>query len=114
MQRIIMRSKLHRLTVTEANIDYEGSITIDKELLQAADIIPGERVQIVNLNNGLRFETYAIEGGPGEVCLNGGAARLTTVGDKILVITYGIIDDSEINKVKPKVILVGDSNKIKR
>jgi len=111
--RIMLRSKLHRLTVTETNINYEGSITIDKELIQAADILPGERVQVVNVNNGERFETYVIEGGRGVVCLNGGAARLAQPADKIIVISYNVIDDEKAMKSKPKIILVDERNKIK-
>ncbi|MFC1559472.1 aspartate 1-decarboxylase [Candidatus Margulisiibacteriota bacterium] len=114
MDRILMRSKLHRLTVTETNIDYEGSITIDKKLLAAADIVVGEKVQIINISNALRFETYAIEGKSGEACLNGGAARLAAPGDKIIVISYGIFSDSETKTYKPKVILVDGNNALKK
>ena len=114
MNRIIMKSKLHRLTVTETNIEYEGSITIDKKLLKAADIIIGEKVQVINLSNASRFETYAIEGGDGEICLNGGAARLATPGDKIIVISYGLTNDSELKNYMPKVVLVDSKNAIKK
>lgn len=113
MMRIMLKSKLHRLTVTETNINYEGSITIDKNLLSASDILPGERVQVVNLNNGERFETYAIEGASGVVCLNGAAARLSTPGDKVIVIAYASVEDSEAKKMKQKIILVDERNKIK-
>lgn len=113
MMRTMLRSKLHRLTVTETNINYEGSITIDRNLTKAADILPGERVQVVNLNNSERFETYVIEGSPGIVCLNGAAARLAACGDKIIVIAYATIDDSEARDLKPKVILVDERNKMK-
>ena len=113
MMRIMLKSKLHRLTVTETNIDYEGSITIDKDLVKKADLLPGERVQVVNLNNGERFETYVIEGSKGVVCLNGAAARLATPGDKIIVIAYAAVDENEINDLKPKIVLVNERNKIK-
>jgi aspartate 1-decarboxylase len=113
MMRTMLKSKLHRLTVTETNIDYEGSITIDKNLTKKADLLPGERVQVVNLNNGERFETYVIEGGAGVVCLNGAAARLATPGDKIIVIAYAMVDENEIDDLKPKIILVNERNKIK-
>lgn len=114
MQRILMRAKLHRLTVTEANINYEGSITIDKKLLQAVDVMQGEKVTVVNLNSAARFETYAMEGKVGEVCLNGGAARLGTPGDKIIVICYGMFNEQEAKGFKPKIVLVGDNNLIKK
>lgn len=113
MMRIMLKSKLHRLTVTETNINYEGSITIDRNLLNASDILPGERVQVVNLNNGERFETYAIEGDNGVVCLNGAAARLAMPGDKVIVIAYANVEDSEAKKMKPKIVLVGERNKAK-
>lgn len=113
MMRIMLRSKLHRLTVTETNVNYEGSITIDKGLIMEAEILPGERVQVVNINNGERFETYVIEGGKGVVCLNGAAARLAIPGDKIIVIAYAMVEDSESQKLKPKVILVNERNMMK-
>ncbi len=113
MMRIMLRSKLHRLTVTETNINYEGSITIDKRLIRSADILSGERVQVVNINNGERFETYVIEGGDGVVCLNGAAARLATPGDKIIVIAYAMADENEVKSIKPKVILVDERNRAK-
>ena len=116
MQRFILRAKLHRLKVTDCNIEYEGSLTIDSELLKAADIAAGEKVQVVDVNNGARFETYILEGKPGlgEVCVNGAAARLAEVGDLIIVIAYGLVNDDEVSKVKPRVVLVGDGNKIKK
>jgi len=113
MMRTMLKSKLHRLTVTKTNINYEGSITIDKSLVRAADILPGERVQVVNLNNGERFETYVIEGGSGVVCLNGAAARLAIPGDKIIVIAYATVDEDEAVNLKPKIVLVNERNKIK-
>jgi aspartate 1-decarboxylase len=113
MMRIMLKSKLHRLTVTQTNINYEGSITIDKKLLEASDILPGERVQVVNLNNSERFETYAIAGSSGVVCLNGAAARLAEPGDRIIVIAYANIDEKEIKGHKPRIVLVDERNKIK-
>lgn len=113
MMRIMLKSKLHRLIVTETNVNYEGSITVDKKLLEASDILPGERVQVVNLNNSERFETYAIAGGAGVVCLNGAAARLAEPGDRIIVIAYASIDEKEIKAHKPRVIMVDERNKIK-
>ena len=113
MMRIMLKSKLHRLTVTETNINYEGSITVDKSLIRAADILPGERVQVVNLNNGERFETYVIEGGSGVVCLNGAAARLAAPGDKVIVIAYAMVEEVDAQKSKPKIILVDERNKMK-
>lgn len=116
MQRFILRAKLHRLKVTDRNIEYEGSLTIDSDLLCAADIAAGEKVQVVDVNNGARFETYILEGKPGsgQVCLNGAAARLAEIGDLIIVIAYGLVDDGEISKVKPRVVLVGEGNKIRK
>jgi aspartate 1-decarboxylase len=110
----ICKSKIHRATVTEANIDYEGSISIDAELMEAASIAPYERVQVVNISNGNRLETYAIEGerGTGTICLNGAAAHKGKVGDLIIVICYGIIDQNEVSSLKPTVVRVDSRNKI--
>jgi len=113
MMRIMLKSKLHRMTVTETNINYEGSITIDQKLIRSADILPGERVQVVNINNGERFETYVIEGGSGVVCLNGAAARLAAPGDKVIVIAYAMVDEGDAQKLKPKIILVDERNTMK-
>ena len=113
MMRTMLRSKLHRLTVTETNINYEGSITLDKKLMKAADILPGEKVHVLNMNNGMRFETYVIVGGPGTVCLNGAAARLAVPGDKIIVIAYAELDEIELKDFKPTIVLVDERNKIK-
>jgi aspartate 1-decarboxylase len=113
MMRIMLRAKLHRLNVTETNINYEGSITIDKSLIRAADILSGERVQVVNINNGERFETYVIEGGSGVVCLNGAAARLAAPGDKVIVIAYAMVEEGDAQKFKPKIILVDERYKMK-
>lgn len=110
----LMKSKIHRVRVTEANLNYMGSITIDEDLMDAADIIKNEKVQIVNNNNGNRFETYAIPGerGRGTICLNGAAARLVHPGDIIIIITYGLFDKRESASFEPKVVFVDDKNKL--
>ncbi len=102
----ILKSKIHRITVTEANLNYIGSITIDQDLLDAANILPNERVSIVNNNNGERFDTYVISGerGTGIVCLNGAAARKVQPGDIIIVIAYAILDSEEAKSYKPTII----------
>ncbi len=114
MYRMIMKSKLHRATVTEANLQYVGSITIDEDLMDAADIYPHEKVQIVNNNNGARFETYVITGarGSGVICLNGAAARLVHPGDKVIIISYGTIDNKEARNFQPRVVFLDDNNRI--
>lgn len=101
-----LKSKIHRVTVTEANLNYVGSITIDEELMQAAGIIEGEKVQIVNNNNGERLETYVIPGpkGSGAICLNGAAARKVAVGDVVIIISYGLMDIEEARTFRPSVI----------
>ena len=102
----VFRAKLHRVTVTEANLNYMGSITIDEDLLDASGIIPNERVQVVNINNGERFETYVIKGerGSGVICLNGPAARKVQMGDKLIVIAYGMMTLEEAKGFSPKVV----------
>ena len=102
----MMKSKIHRVTVTEANLNYVGSITIDADLLRAAGILPGQRVYIVNNNNGERFDTYVIEGeaGSGTICLNGAAARKAQPGDVIIIITYALVTPEEAETIKPVVI----------
>ncbi len=112
----MFRSKIHKATVTMAELYYEGSITVDKELLEAADILPFEKVQVVNLNTGSRLETYTLEGpaGSGMICLNGPAARLGTVGDEVIIITYTMMNDEDAKKHKPKIILVDKNNKISK
>ncbi|WKZ73425.1 MAG: aspartate 1-decarboxylase [Ignavibacteriaceae bacterium] len=110
------KSKIQRPVVTAAELFYEGSLTVDLDLLDAADILPYEKVQVVNVNNGTRLETYTIPGerGTGIICLNGPAARLGYVGDKIIIISYAQMDDTELKEYKPKVVIVDDSNKIKK
>lgn len=116
MLRVLMKSKIHGATVTEANLRYTGSITIDKTLLKASDILPFERVQIVNLHNGTRVETYVLEGAPnsGTICMNGAAARWAEVGDKVIIISYGLMTSGEIKKHKAKVVFVDENNVIKK
>ena len=110
----MLKSKIHRATVTGAYPDYTGSITIDSALLKSSDILPYERVQVVNVNNGERFETYAIEGpaNSGAIELNGAAARLVLKGDKVIIIAYQYLDESAARKVTPRLVLVDDHNKI--
>lgn len=108
------KSKIHRATVTEANLNYVGSVTIDQDLLDAAGILPGEKVQIVNNNNGARLETYTISGerGSGVICLNGAAARLVQPGDVVIIIAYCMLDREEAKVFKPDVVFVDGNNKI--
>lgn len=114
MLREMLKSKIHRVTVTEAELYYEGSVTVDKDLLEAADILPYEKVQILNFNNGSRIDTYSIEGpaGSGTICLNGPAARFGTVGDEVIIVSYVQVPENEIKNIKPKVVLVDKKNKI--
>jgi aspartate 1-decarboxylase len=110
----MMKSKIHRAIVTEADLNYVGSITMDKDLMDAADIIENEKVTIVNNNNGARFETYVIEGEAGSnvVCLNGAAARLAEKGDVVIILTYTILNDEEIKDYKPKRVFVNEKNQV--
>lgn len=110
----MMHGKIHRATVTEANLNYVGSITIDEDLLDAAGILPGEKVQIVNNNNGARLETYTIPGkrGSGVICLNGAAARCALEGDIVIIIAYAQMDEKEAKALEPKVVLVNKQNHI--
>jgi len=107
-----MKSKIHKATVTEANLQYVGSVTIDTSLLETADILPNEKVQIVNNNNGARFETYVIPGekNSGTICLNGSAARQVQVGDQVIIISYALLTDEAAHQYNPKVIFVDDQN----
>jgi aspartate 1-decarboxylase len=115
MLRTVLKSKIHQATVTEANLQYEGSITIDTELLKAADLLPWEKVHVVNLNNGSRIETYCIPGksGSGVICMNGAAARWAQVGDTIIILSYGHMDDLEARTIKPRIVFVDKSNHIR-
>ncbi|KIH70978.1 aspartate 1-decarboxylase [Salinicoccus roseus] len=114
MIRTMMNGKIHRAVVTEANLNYVGSITIDPVLLEAANILPNELVQIVNNNNGERLETYVIEGerGSGEICLNGAAARKVQVGDVVIIISYVQLDERELDGFEPNVVIVDQDNNI--
>jgi aspartate 1-decarboxylase len=112
--RTMLRSKIHRATVTEANVDYEGSITIDRNLMEAADILPYEQVHVLDVDNGARLETYVIEGErhSGVICINGAAARLIHEGDKVIIISYQTISEADAASVEPKVVFVDAKNAI--
>jgi aspartate 1-decarboxylase len=112
--RTMLKSKIHRARVTDGNIDYEGSITIDRRLMAAADILPYEQVHVLNVNNGARFSTYAIEGkeDSGEICLNGAAARLAVRGDLVIILTYTQVPEAEAREYRPRIVHVNDRNQI--
>ena len=115
MFRLMLRSKIHRAIVTDADLEYEGSLTVDPLLLEAAGILPYEQVHVSNLNNGERFETYVIPGkrGSGEVVLNGPTARRGVKGDKIIVFSYEYINEDELKTFRPKIVLVDESNRVR-
>lgn len=114
MQRHMLKSKIHRATVTGCDLHYVGSITLDAELMESADLLPGELVHVLDVDNGNRFETYVIEGPPGsgEVCLNGAAARLVHQGDRVIVVSYGVYDEHELASHEPRVVHVDERNAI--
>ncbi|MHC4886194.1 MAG: aspartate 1-decarboxylase [Planctomycetota bacterium] len=112
MLRQMLKSKIHRATVTEASLDYVGSLSVDTELLEAADLLVGEKVLVVNINNGARLETYTIPGTKGQICLNGAAARLGHVGDKVIIIAFGAMDDEEAKRFEPRIVHVNDENQV--
>ncbi|MFC7442084.1 aspartate 1-decarboxylase [Laceyella putida] len=114
MFRTMMKAKIHRATVTEANLNYVGSITIDEEILEKVDILPNEKVQIVNNNNGARFETYVIPGARGSkvICLNGAAARLVQPGDRVIIISYALMEDQAAKRHQPVVAVLDEENNI--
>jgi aspartate 1-decarboxylase len=114
MFRHMFRGKIHRATVTKADVEYMGSITIDEALLEAADIAPYERVQVVDIDNGARLETYTIPApaGCGEVQINGAAARLVTVGDRVIIIAYSLVPEAEVRNIRPRVVHVDAHNRI--
>ncbi|WP_430785592.1 aspartate 1-decarboxylase [Virgibacillus flavescens] len=116
MFRTMMKAKIHRARVTEANLNYVGSVTIDEDIIDSVGILPHEKVQIVNNNNGARIETYVIPGerGSGVVCLNGAAARLVQPGDTVIIVTYAILSDEELTTFKPKVALMNEINKVEK
>lgn len=115
MLRMMMNSKIHRATVTQADLNYVGSITIDEDILDAVGMLPNEKVHIVNNNNGARFETYIIAGerGSGVICVNGAAARLVQRGDIVIIISYVYVDNAEAKDHKPTVAIMGEGNRIK-
>ncbi|MGM8211594.1 aspartate 1-decarboxylase [Virgibacillus sp. W0430] len=116
MFRTLMKAKIHRARITEANLNYVGSVTIDQNILEKVDIIPHEKVQIVNNNNGARLETYVIPGerGSGVVCLNGAAARLVQKGDTVIIIAYAIVPNEALTTFKPKVAIMNEENEIEQ
>jgi aspartate 1-decarboxylase len=109
----MLKSKIHRATVTAASVDYEGSITIDRELMEAADIFTHEQVHVLDIDNGARLVTYAIPGGPGEICMNGAAAKKINVGDTVIIIAYGGLVPTEWAGHEPRIVLVGRDNHIR-
>jgi aspartate 1-decarboxylase len=111
MRRRMLKSKIHRATVTDADLNYVGSISLDPELMEAADILENEQVAVLDIDNGARFETYAITGAPGQVCLNGAAARLVHPGDKVIVITYADYEEAELDGYSPTVVHVDQWNR---
>lgn len=115
MQRIMLKSKIHRARITEANLYYEGSLTIDEHLMEESNILSYEKVAVVNVNNGERFETYVIPGQRGSkvICLNGAAARKGAVGDEVIIISYSNVNEDELADYKPLMILVDENNNIK-
>lgn len=114
MLRVMLKSKIHRATVTAADLNYIGSLTLDPDLMDAADLLPGEQVHVVDINNGARLETYVIEGtrGSGEVQINGAAARLVHTGDLVIVIGYGMVADEEAKSTTPRVVFVDERNAV--
>jgi aspartate 1-decarboxylase len=116
MLRTVLKSKIHRAKITEAQLYYPGSITIDSRLMQAANIIEGEKVEVLNLNNGQRIETYAISGkqDSGIICLNGPAARSGYVGDEVIILSYGLIDERQAREFKSKLVSVDEDNRLKK
>lgn len=114
LYRELMKSKIHRATITEANLNYVGSITIDEALMEQVDILPNEKVQVVNNNNGARLETYVIPGprDSGVICLNGAAARLVQPGDVVIIMSYALMNDEEVKEHQPKVAILGEQNKV--
>ncbi len=111
MNRTMMKSKVHRATITGANLEYVGSITLDRALMDLADIHEFEQVAVLDIDNGARFETYAMEGGPGDVILNGAAARLVQPGDRVIVITYGSYSEAELASYEPRIVHVDEHNR---
>lgn len=115
MELTLLKCKLHRATVTEANLEYEGSVTIDRDLMDSAGLLPYEQVDVLDINNGARFTTYAIEGarGSGVICVNGAAARLTQPGDLVIICAYARMEAEEAQSFQPTVVLLNEQNRIK-
>ena len=115
MQRTMLRAKIHRIAVTECDVEYEGSLTLDKDLMERADMVPYERVDVYDVDNGNRFSTYLIEGerGSGDCCVNGAAARLVSIGDKLILASYTEVADRDVASHRPTVVLVGEGNRVK-
>jgi aspartate 1-decarboxylase len=111
VNRTMMKSKIHRATITGANLEYVGSITLDRTLMELADIREFEQVAVLDIDNGARFETYAMQGGPGDVILNGAAARLVQPGDRVIVITYAVYDEAELATYAPRIVHVDEANR---
>ena len=116
MLRLILKSKIHRATITRADLNYEGSLTVDRALMDAAGIVPFEQIKIYNIHNGERFDTYVIEGeaGSGVIGLNGAAARKGLVGDLIIVAAYAMVNDGELREFKPSIVLLDEKNRVKK
>jgi len=116
MLRFMLKSKIHRATITDANLSYEGSLTVDKDLMQEVDLYPSERVWIYNINNGERFETYVIEGsaGSGIISLNGAAARKGLVGDLIIIVSYAMYSPEELKEYQPNIVVLDQNNRIRK
>jgi len=115
MNRIMLKSKIHRATVTQTDLDYEGSLTVDEELMEEADMLPFEQIQVYNITNGKRFETYLIKGerGSGVIGVNGAAAHRAAVGDKIIIVTFAFMEEEAIDYFIPKVVVLDENNRIK-
>ena len=116
MRRTMMKSKLHRATVTQADLHYVGSLTLDRDLMDSADLLPNEKIQVVDIDNGARLETYVIPGerGSGVVCMNGAAARLVSPGDLVIIISYAELEDAEAQNWEPRAVLVDANNRVER
>lgn len=114
MFRTLLRSKIHRATVTQANLHYVGSLTLSSDLMKTADLAPGEKVDVVDIDNGARLSTYVIEGpaGTGTIGINGAAARLVSPGDRVIIIAYGQVDEREVDSVRPRIVFVDENNAV--
>ena len=114
--RTILKSKIHRARVTDADLHYEGSLTLDRDLMDAADLLPYEMVHVLDINNGNRLQTYVIEGGrgSGEVCINGAAARLVSPGDTVIILSYVTVDEEEVGDHRPRLVYVDEENRVQR